>query len=64
MKARKYPAFKFHTVEEIAKIMRVGPETIRRWIRAKKLPAAKGTGRQWLISTLDIPSYKREEIPE
>jgi len=56
--------FKFLTVEEVAKIMRVHVRTVRRWILAKKLPATKSHGQKWLISTLDIPSYKREEIPE
>jgi len=50
---------KLLTVEEVAKIMRVDPETVRVWIREKKLPAIKKFGRRWLISTLDIPSYKR-----
>ena len=52
--------FQYLTVEEVAKIMRCHPRTVQRWILAKKLPAQKKFGRRWLISTLDIPSYKRQ----
>ena len=34
-------------------------DTVRVWIRQKKLPATKKYGRRWLISMLDVPSYKR-----
>jgi excisionase family DNA binding protein len=32
------------TVEEVAEMARVHPETVRRWIKNKRLPAARPTG--------------------
>jgi excisionase family DNA binding protein len=33
------------TVEEVAEMARVHPETVRRWIKNKRLPAARPTGK-------------------
>jgi len=59
MKDKKGKEGKWLFVEEVAEIMRVDPETVRRWIRDKKLPAVKKFGRRWLIFSLDVPTYKR-----
>ena len=53
---------KWLTVEEVAEIQRVDPETVRRWIRTKKLPATKQYGRRWLIFSLDIDIYKKTKL--
>lgn len=50
---------KFLTVKEVADIMRVDVQTVRAWIKAKKLPAEKKYGRKWLVYSLDIPTYAR-----
>ncbi len=44
---------KFYTVEEIAKILRLHPYTVRRLSREKKIPAFKFGG-QW--------RYRKDEI--
>lgn len=36
----------FYTVKEIAEMLSVNEETVRRWIRENKLDAERGTGRQ------------------
>ena len=61
MKEKKRNFGEWLTVEEVAEIMRVDKETIRVWIRDKKLPAVKKFGRRWLIFSLDIPSYGRSK---
>ena len=59
MKKTNRSDFRFLTVEEVSEIMRVKPRTVRKWILEKKIPATKEWGQKWLISTLDVPSYKR-----
>jgi excisionase family DNA binding protein len=41
------------TVPEAARRLRRNPETIRRWIRDRKLPATK-VGTQWLVEETDL----------
>jgi len=44
------------TVEEVAELLGVHPETIRRAIKRKELKAAK-IGKAWCISKLDLEDY-------
>ena len=48
----------FLTVNETAKLLVLSDETIRRWIRAKKIPAIKFAGR-WLIKKQVYISFLR-----
>lgn len=43
-------------VDEVAKILKVDPEVIRRWLRSGKLPGVKLAGDEWRVrhSDLDI----------
>ena len=47
-------------LEEVAGLLGVHPESVRRWIRAGKLKAAKA-GRQYLISRADLQSFWKEQ---
>lgn len=38
------------TVEEVAALLKVSAETVRRWIAGGKLRAAKPGGKEWRIS--------------
>ena len=48
------------TVPEAARRLRKNPETIRRWIRAGKLPSQK-IGTQHLIEEEDLDDYTGDE---
>ena len=43
----------WYTTDEVAKMIGIVPETVRDWIRDKKLNAKK-LGREWRVSTADI----------
>ena len=45
----------FH-VEEIAELLGVHPESVRRWIRSGKLKSAKA-GREHLVSRVDLQAF-------
>lgn len=47
----------FYTVKEIAEMLSVNEETVRRWIRENKLDAERGTGRQG--SKVSLESLKK-----
>jgi len=47
------------TVEEVAKQLRVNPETVRVWIRNREL-AALDLGRGYRISREDLEEFKRQ----
>lgn len=51
------------TVLEAAKRLGRDPETIRRWIRSGKLPAAK-IGLQHMIDEEDLPGEATVPLPE
>jgi excisionase family DNA binding protein len=50
------------TVPEAAKRLGKDPETIRRWIRAGKLPAKK-IGLQHMIEEVDLPAEASTYLP-
>jgi len=47
------------TLREAADIMRVSAMTVRRWVKAGKLPFQKA-GRKYLIAKTDIPTFLRQ----
>lgn len=47
---------KLYTVEEIAENLRVSKDTVRLWIRIKKLPAKK-IGKNWRISEKEVKEF-------
>jgi len=54
----------FLTVEEAAKYLQVGEETVRRYIKRKKLPAEKYAGKfgVYLINKTDLLEFKIERL--
>ena len=53
----------FYTREEVASLLRVDPQTIRRWTREAKIPAPVRLGRQllWRRDALDRFLARLEE---
>jgi excisionase family DNA binding protein len=47
------------TIKEASELCRVSEKTVRRWIDAKKLPAAK-LGAQWRVRPRDLDLFIRE----
>ena len=47
------------TVKETAKVLKKHPGTVRRWIREKKIPAKKSSGKYgiYLISRNDVLEF-------
>lgn len=45
-----------YTVEEVAEQMKVTPYTVREWIKAKKLTAAK-IGKLWRVRESDLEAF-------
>lgn len=51
----------FYTVKEIAEMLSVNEETVRRWIRENKLDAERGVGRQGSkVSTESLKNFLNE----
>jgi len=50
---------KLLTVNETAKILRLGPETVARYIREGKIPAIK-FGRVWRVEEKDLENFIRK----
>lgn len=50
----------FYTVEELAKVLRLHPYTIRRLCREKKVPAFKFGG-QWRFRRDEIDNWSRNK---
>jgi len=49
----------YYTIEEVAEILKVNPESVRRWVRAKKIPAIKLGGKYIRISAIDLESFTK-----
>ncbi|MBT4933965.1 MAG: helix-turn-helix domain-containing protein [Rhodospirillaceae bacterium] len=49
------------TIKEVSAICQVSLKTIRRWIEARELPAAK-LGNQWRIRPRDLDLFIREHL--
>ena len=49
------------TIPEVASALRVSEKTIRRWIYAEILPAAK-LGAQWRVRSRDLQYFIRDRL--
>ncbi|HPT66014.1 MAG TPA: helix-turn-helix domain-containing protein [Candidatus Woesebacteria bacterium] len=49
----------YYTIEEVAEILKVNPESVRRWVRAKKIPAIKLGGKYIRISATDLENFTK-----
>lgn len=49
------------TINDVASLFRVSPKTVRRWIQAGELAAAK-LGNQWRIDALDAKRFFVERL--
>ena len=49
------------TIPEVASALRVSEKTIRRWIHAEILPAAK-LGAQWRVRSRDLQDFIRDRL--
>lgn len=52
---------KLHTVDEVAAIFRVDPQTVRIWLRERKLAGAK-IGRAWLVSKQAMQEFALDKF--
>jgi excisionase family DNA binding protein len=46
----------FLTVSEIAAALRINPETVRRWLKARLLPGMR-IGRRWRVKEEDLTAF-------
>jgi excisionase family DNA binding protein len=53
----------FYTAEELADYLKISSQTVRAWIREKKIAAVK-FGRAWRITKTEVERLKREGVPE
>ncbi len=53
----------FYTVEEMAQYLKISEQTIRAWIRARKVSAVK-LGRSWRIPRPEVERVATEGVPE
>lgn len=51
---------KNYTVQEVADICRVTPETVRLWLRRGFLEGTRGNHRSWLIPESKLQKYLEE----
>ena len=49
------------TVEEVAERLKRNPETIRRWIKSKRLPAVRPAGGPYIIHSTDLDRFLNPE---
>lgn len=49
------------TIPEVAAVVQVSEKTVRRWIAAGELPAAK-LGNQWRIRPRDLDEFVRDRL--
>lgn len=49
------------TIDQVAGLCRVSEKTVRRWIAASELPAAK-LGNQWRIRPRDLDDFVRDRL--
>lgn len=49
------------TIPEVTDVLRVSEKTVRRWIAAGELPAAK-LGNQWRIRAHDLDHFVRDRL--
>lgn len=54
---------RFYTAEELADYLKVSSQTVRSWIRERKLKAVK-FGRAWRIAENEVQRIVAEGVPE
>jgi len=47
----------YYTIEEVAELLKVNKESVRRWVRSKKLPAIKLGGKYIRIEANDLSVF-------
>jgi excisionase family DNA binding protein len=47
-----------YTVAELVKALKVGPQTIRTWLRDGRLKGQKYCGREWYVRAVDLKNYR------
>jgi excisionase family DNA binding protein len=54
------------TVEEVAALLRVHPETVRNWLRAGRFPHARRLSRRagWRVPRKDVDALGRERTEQ
>ena len=57
----KTTPLKLLTIDDVAALFQVSPKTVRRWIQAGELVAAK-LGNQWRIDLLDAKRFFVERL--
>ena len=57
----KSPLAQLQTIEDVAELFQVSAKTVRRWILASDLPAAK-LGNQWRIANSDAKRFFVERL--
>ncbi len=60
-KIRKAAVVELLTIEDVAVDCRVSEKTVRRWIKALELPAAR-LGGQWRIRRRDLDIFIRDRL--
>jgi excisionase family DNA binding protein len=53
---------RYLTVDEVAAVLRLHPETVKTLLRNEQLPGRK-VGRQWRVSQTALEEYMRGDIP-
>jgi excisionase family DNA binding protein len=53
----------FYTAEELANYLKVSSQTVRAWIRERKVKAVK-FGRAWRITKDEVQRLVREGVPD
>lgn len=53
----------FYTAEELAEYLKVSPQTVRAWVREKKVRAVK-LGRAWRIPVDEVRRVATEGVEE
>lgn len=54
---------RFYSAEELAEYLKLGPQTVRAWIREGKVKAIK-FGRSWRIADDELKRILAEGVPE
>jgi len=47
----------YYTIEEVAEMLKVNPESVRRWVRSKQLPAIKLGGKYIRVEAGDLDRF-------
>jgi excisionase family DNA binding protein len=54
----------YMTPDQVAERLQVDPETVRRWLRAKKLRASRISAKAWRISERSLSQFMEERAAE